>query len=101
MGNEIDSIWAICFSIGVCLLFVNLSVFVLIMQRLFCIPRSSVTVQPYHYFDSEHIQRNSCLSVTFATISVIGIAMEFPLCPPWYRGYFNEFVVITWMIIWC
>ena len=81
-SHELDTIWKICCSIGLFILILVLFTLTLIVQHLYCIPKSASnsSIVP------QHISMYSILSAIFATFSVVLSFAAYFVCSQLLEG---------------
>ena len=85
--DEEHIIWSICVLSAFCIVGITLYTFTLIMQHLFCIPKSSSALGLQSRSEPSHVKAYSTLSVTFATLCVMFTFSTYPVCTELWCGY--------------
>ena len=78
-----DLLWIICFFLSLCIVGTSAFIFTLIIQHLYCIPKSSLRASFNPEIELKHDKAYSTLSAIFAMLSIIITMSEYPLCSEW------------------
>ena len=81
--DELDVIWTFCFFLGTCIVAPTLFTFTLIIQHLYCIPKSPVAADLHSKWEPTY----AFMSSIFATLCVLLAFSTYPVCTEWKCAY--------------
>ena len=95
-NHEADIIWRFCLFIAWCILLITIWIFILSIQHLFCIRKSTSFPDINSKTRQRQMRTYSTLAITFATLSIVVSFSKYLVCTAWSCAWQTQ---LSWMYI--